>query len=143
MLDEATVRLLVGRGCTEKKILDYYQTFYSNTRGYGERCIRRFCRAYNIRRISDVEIDSYVENFISLYGHGNCRSVMQGIIRYTLGIPSGIVSQRCITRSLKRSAPLAYEAWARDTLELHTSARKDIWIKMKKLLGNMVARMRL
>ena len=131
MLDEATVRLLVGRECTEKKILDYYQTFYSNTRGYGERCIRRFCRA------------ELIENFISLYGHGNCRSMMQGIIRYTLGIPSGIVSQRCIARSLKRSAPLAYEAWARDTLEPHTSVRKDIWIKMKKLLGNMVARMRL
>ena len=117
MLDEATVRLLVGRGCTHKKISDYYQTLYPKTRGYGERSIRRFCRAYNIKRINDVEIDSYVENFISLYGHENCRSMMQGIIRYTLGITGGIVSQRRIGRSLKRLAPLAYEARARDTLD--------------------------
>ena len=40
-----------------------------------------------------MEIDSCVENFISLYGHGYGRSVMQGSIRYTLGISSGIVSQ--------------------------------------------------
>ena len=52
MLDEVTVRLLVGRGCTHKKISDYYQTLYPNTRGYSEKSIRRFCRAYNIRRIS-------------------------------------------------------------------------------------------
>ena len=70
-------------------------------------------------------------------------TVMEIVDQCRLGIPSGIVSQRCIARSLKRLAPLAYEAWARDTLELHTSVRKDIWIKMKKLLGNMVARMRL
>ena len=28
MLDEATVRLLVGGGCTHRKISDYYQTLY-------------------------------------------------------------------------------------------------------------------
>ena len=43
MLDEATVRLLVRRGCTHKKISDFYQTLYPNTRGYSERSIRRFC----------------------------------------------------------------------------------------------------
>ena len=64
-----------------------------------------------------MEIDSYVENFISLYGHGYGRSMMEGIIRYTLGISSGIISQRRIARSLKRLAPLAYEARARDTLD--------------------------
>ena len=117
MLDEATVRLLVGSGCTHKKISDYYQKLYPNTRGYGERSIQRFCRTYNIRRISDVEIDRYVENFILLYGHGHGRSMMQSSIRYTLGISSGTVSQRHIARSLKRLAPLAYEAWARDTLD--------------------------
>ena len=94
MLDEVTVRLLLGRGCTHKKISDYYQILYPNTRRYDERSIRKFCRAYNTRRISDVEIDSYVENFISLYGHGYGRSMMQAIIRYTLGTSSGIVSQR-------------------------------------------------
>ena len=117
MLDEATVRLLVRRGCTHKKISDSYQTLYPNTRGYSERSIRRFCRAYNIRRISDVEIDNRVENFISLYGHGYGRSMMQGSIRYTLWISSGIVSQRRIARSLKRLTPLAYEAQERDTLD--------------------------
>ena len=70
-----------------------------------------------MRRISDVEIDSYVENFVSLYGHEYGRSMMQGSIRYTLGISSGIVSQLRIARSLKRLAPLAYEAQARDTLD--------------------------
>ena len=94
MLDEVTVRLPLGRGCTHKKISDYYQILYPNTRRYGERSIRKFCRAYNTRRISDVEIDSYVENFISLYGHGYDRSMMQAIIRYALGTSSGIVSQR-------------------------------------------------
>ena len=82
MLDEATVRLLVGRGCTHKKISDYYQILCPNTRRYSERSIQRFCRAFNIR-ISDVKIDSYVEDFISLYGHGYGRSMMQGSIRYT------------------------------------------------------------
>ena len=117
MLDKATGRLLVGRGSTHKKISDYCQTLYPNTRGYSEGSIPRFCRACNIRRISDVENDSYVENFISLYGHGYDRSVMQSSIRCTLGISSGIVSQRRIARSLKRLAPLAYEVRARDTLD--------------------------
>ena len=70
MLDEATVRLLVERGCAHKKISHYYQARYPNTRGYSKRSIQNFCRAYSIRRISDVEIESYVENLISLYGHG-------------------------------------------------------------------------
>ena len=48
------------------------------------------------------KLKAIVENFISLYGHGYCRSMMQGIIRHTLGISSGIVSQRRIARSLKR-----------------------------------------
>ena len=98
-----------------KKISDYYRKPYPNTRGYSERSIRKFCRAYNLR-ISDVEIDSYVENFIPLYGHGYGRSMMQGSIRYTLGISSGIVWKWRIERYLKGLAPLAYEARARDTL---------------------------
>ena len=106
----------MGRGCTHKKISDCYQTLYPNTRGYSERIIWRFCRTYNIRRISDVQIDNF-ENFISLYGHRYVRSMMQGSIRYTLAISSGIVSQRRIARSLKRLAPFAYKAWARDTFD--------------------------
>ena len=132
-----------------RKISDYHRTLYPNTRGCSERSIRRFCRAYN-RRISDVEIDSYVENFIPLYGHRYGRSMMQGSIRYTLGISSWSVSQRRIARSLKRLAPLAYEARApiqyltgpiQYLTLLHTSVIKDIRIKMKKLLWDMVARM--
>ena len=106
----------MGGGCRHKKISDYYQTLYPNIRGYSERSIRRFCRASNIT-ICDVEIDNYVENFIPLYSHRYCRSMIQGSIRYTLGISSGIVSQKRIARSLKISAPLAYEARARDTLD--------------------------
>ena len=64
-----------------------------------------------------MEIDNFIENFISLYGHGYGRSMMQGSIRYKLGISSGIVSQRRIARSLKRLVPLAYEARARDTFD--------------------------
>ena len=105
MLDEATVRLLVGGGCTHKKISDYFQTLYPNTRGYSERSIRRFCRAYNIR-ICDVEIDSYIENFIPLYVHGYGQSMMQVSIRYTLETSSGIVSQRRIAISLKSTINL-------------------------------------
>ena len=95
----------MGGRCKHKKISDYYQTLYLNTRGYSERSIRRFCRAYNIR-ICDVEMDSYVENFIPLYGHGYGQSMVQGSIRYTLGISSGIVSQRRIARSLKSTISL-------------------------------------
>ena len=43
--------------------------------------------------------------------------MMQGSIRYTLGISNETVSQRRIARSLKRLAPLAYETRARDTLD--------------------------
>ena len=60
---------------------------------------------------------AYVEKFISLYGHGYGRSMMQGSIRYTFGISSGTVYQRRIARSLKILAPLPYEAWARDTFD--------------------------
>ena len=107
----------MGRGCSHKKISDYHQTRYPNIRGYSERSIRRFCRAYNIRRISDVEIDNFIENFISLYGHGYDQSMTQGRMRYILGISSGIVSQRRIARCLKSLAPSAYEARARDTFD--------------------------
>ena len=116
MFTVSIMRFIVGGGCPHKKILDYYQTLYPNTRGYSEKSIQRFCRAYNIT-ICDVEIDSYVENFIPLYSHRYCRSMMQGSIRYTLGISSGMVSQKRIARSLKRLAPLTYEARARDTLD--------------------------
>ena len=105
MLDEATVRLLVKGGCTHKKISDYYQILYPNTRGYSQRSIQGFCRAYNMR-ICDVEIDSYIENFIPLYGHGYGQSMMQGSIRCTLGTSSGIVSQRHIAISLKSTISL-------------------------------------
>ena len=96
-----------------------------------------------------MEIDSYVENFISLYGHGYGRSMMQDSIRYMFGTSSEIVSQRRIARSLKRLAPLAYEARARDTLHRTNPipyfapyfGYKDIWIKMKKLLRDSVAHM--
>ena len=138
----------MGRGCTHKKISDYYyQTFYPNTRGYSERIIWRFCRTYNIRRISDVQIDNF-ENFISLYGHRYVRSMTQGSIRYTLAISSGIVSQRRIARSLKRLAPFAYKAWARDTFDRTNPipyfapyfGYKGHMDQNEKLLRNTVAR---
>ena len=117
MVDETTVSLLVGRSCKHRKISDYYQILYPNTPGYCERSIQIFCRAYNIRQISDVEINSCVENFISLYRHRYGRSMMQGSIWYTLGISSEIVSLRRIARSLKRLAPSAYEDWTHDALD--------------------------
>ena len=43
--------------------------------------------------------------------------MMQESVSYTLGISSGIVSQRRIARSMKRLVPLAYEARARDALD--------------------------
>ena len=117
MLDETTISLLVRKRCTQKQISNYYQILYPNTRGYCERSIRRFCKAYNIRRISNVETNSCVENFISLYRHRYGRSMMQDSITYTLGISSGIVSLRRMARSLKRLAPSAYEDWTHDALD--------------------------
>ena len=64
-----------------------------------------------------MELDNFIDNFISLYGQGYGRSMMKGSIKYTLGISSGIISQRCVGRSLKKLAPLAYEARARDTFD--------------------------
>ena len=43
--------------------------------------------------------------------------MMQDSVSYTLGISSGIVSQRRIAKSMKRLVPLAYEARARDALD--------------------------
>ena len=46
---------------------------------------------------------------------------MQDSVSYTLGIFSGIVSQRRIARSMKRLVPLAYEARARGALDIINS----------------------
>ena len=64
-----------------------------------------------------MELENFIDNFISLHSQGYGRTMMEGSIKYTLGISSGIISHRCVGRSLKRLAPLAYEARARDTFD--------------------------
>ena len=50
------------------------------------------------------------------YGHGYGRALMQGSIRSALGVTTGVISQRRVSRALRRVAPIAYEAMARDIM---------------------------
>lgn len=115
--DINTVRELVRKGHTHLYISNYYQLLNPSTRGISERSVRRYCRAHDITRISDGELDELVQEFVNSYGHGYGRALMQGSIRSNLGVTVGVVSQRRVARSLNRIAPAAYNARARDVLE--------------------------
>ena len=68
LLDEETVALLVRRGYTHKAISGYYKSLNPGIRGLSERSVHRFCHSKSIHRISDDEIDGYVEKY-------NCRKI--------------------------------------------------------------------
>jgi len=114
--DIELITSLVRRGFSHALISQHFQHLYPNTRGYSSRSIRRICRTNHITRITDNELDIVVGNFITHYGHTYGRAMMQGSVNAALGITHGAVSQRRVSRALRRLAPDAFEARTRDML---------------------------
>ena len=117
LVDLSDIQLFVRRGYTHAQIADILGQRHPNTRGLSERSVRRFCRRNGIVRLSSLELDGIVEDQIARYGHGYGRSLMQGSIWRELSTVGGSASQRRIAASLKRLAPAAYQARARDVLD--------------------------
>lgn len=102
---------------THHDIAIHLQQIYPDTKGLSERSVRRYCGNQNITRMTDDELDGIVEDFVTRYGHGYGRSMMQGSIRAAIGITVGIMSQRHVSNSLRRVAPVEFEQQTRDLLE--------------------------
>ena len=81
LVDIAKIQHIVWRG----NIAITIQERFPGRRGISERSIRRFCRRNNISRISNVQLDLVVQDFVELYGHGYGRAMMQGSIRSFIG----------------------------------------------------------
>lgn len=90
---------------------------YPNQRRLSERSDRRYYQRHNIHRLDDNEIEGVVSSFVTMYGHQYGISLMQGSVRAYFGVTGHIVSQRRMSRALRRVAPEAFEARTRDVLE--------------------------
>ena len=140
LVDIAEIQHMVWRGMSHRNIAITIQERFPGRRGISERSIRRFCRSNNISRISNVQLDLVVQDFVELYGHGYGRAMMQGSIRSFIGATTGVISQRRVSQSLLRVAPLAYEERTRDIFErtylyhimLHILVTSVTWSKMKR-----------
>ena len=117
LVDIAEIQHMVWRGMSHRNIAITIHERFPGRRGISERSIRRFCRSNNISRISNVQLDLVVQDFVELYGHGYGRAMMQGSIRSFIGATTGVISQRRVSQSLLRVAPLAYEERTRDIFE--------------------------
>ena len=85
LVDIAEIQHMVWRGMSHRNIAITIQERFPGRRGISERSIRRFCRRNNISRISNVQLDLVVQDFVELYGHGYGRAMMQGSIRSFIG----------------------------------------------------------
>ena len=117
LVDIVEIQNMVWRGMSHRNIAITIHERFPGRRGISERSIRRFCRSNNISRISNVQLDLVVQDFVELYGHGYGRAMMQGSIRSFIGATTGVISQRRVSQSLLRVAPLAYEERTRDIFE--------------------------
>ena len=116
-VDISTIRDHVRKGNTHRLISDILKEIYPGKTGFSERSIRRLCSKHGIRKLTDGEIDGIVSRTIMSYGHGYGRAMMQGAIRSQYGALLGCVSQRRISKSLQRLAPIKFDARRRDILE--------------------------
>jgi len=108
---------MVRNGMTHLEIANYYRQLYPDQRGLSERSFRRYCKTYNITKITDTELDNIVRDFVGRYGHGYGRALMQGSIRASIGATIGVVSQRRVSNSLRRIAPVEFDQRTRDVFE--------------------------
>ena len=115
--NEDFVRDLVKRGASHLTVANYYKDVNPGLRGISERSVRRYCKAHGITRITDDEVDEMVGEMIENYGHCYGRALMQGSVRFQLGVTYGAVSQQRVTRSLRRLAPDAFEARTLDVID--------------------------
>ena len=115
--DISAIRDLVRKGNNHRQISDILKEIYPGKTGFTERSIRRLCSKYGIRKLTDGEIDGIVSRMIMSYGHCYGRAMMQGAIRLQYGALLGCVSQRRISKSLQRVAPIEFDARRRDISE--------------------------
>ena len=111
------MREMVQRGMTHLQISNQLKQLHPLDRGISERSDRRFCRINNVTRITDQELDNLVGTCIARFGHGYGRSLMQGSIRALIGSTGRVVSQRRVSNSLRRLAPVEFELRTRDLQE--------------------------
>ena len=114
---EPTIALLFTQGCDYERISSYLQGVAAGRYGFSTGSVRRFCsnRGMRIRHnLSDLQLDQVVRFFVGRVGHTYGRRTLQGLLR-SYGIQ---VSQRRIASSLRRLAPVQYQARRQDTYRL-------------------------
>ena len=116
-VDSSSIRDLVRKENTHRQIFDTLKEIYPGKTRFSETSICRLCSKYEIRKLTDDEIDGIVWRMIMSYGHFYGRAMMQGAIRSQYGTSLGCVSQRWISKSWQRVAPIEFGARRRDILE--------------------------
>ena len=105
--NEDEIRRRILRGNTYKQVSQYLHSASNSIRGLSARSVRRFCRSRGIRyrcNLSDGELDSVVQRFVSRVGHMYGRRSLHGLLR-SQGIH---VSQDRVGRFLSCTYHLAH-----------------------------------
>ena len=122
---------MVQRGRTHSDIAINLQQLHPHVRGLSERSVRRYCRNNSITRITDTQLDHIVSDSVARYGHGHCRSMMQGSVRATrCNILSGFAETHC--KFIETYFPFEYEQRTQDLLLERTNPvtllRSIFWV---------------
>ena len=86
-------------------------------KGISERSVRRYFKSNRITKITDHELEEIAGNLINRFGHGYGRSLMQGSDRAIVGSTVRVVSQRRVSETLRRLAPIPFEERTSDLLQ--------------------------
>ena len=117
LVDVEEVRGMIQRGLSHLQISSHLKELFPDKRGIIERSVRRYFKRNRITIITDHELEEIFGNLINRFGHGYGRSLMQGSDRAIVGSTVRVVSQRRVSETLRRLAPIPFEERTRDLLQ--------------------------
>ena len=109
---------MLQKGQNYNQIAEYYQNIYPGIRGFSARSFRRYCKLKGMTRPTEEKFTRIMHYLASNYRHFYRIRMMQVSISSLLGITSGSVSQRGISKVLKLLAPATHQARGCETLEM-------------------------
>ena len=86
-----------------RKLVAITEENTAGPRGLTSLSVRRYCADRDIRRLTNDDLDEKVEDHMKCNGDSYGRRMMQGSIRFLLGVTSGAVSQTRISAGLHAS----------------------------------------
>ncbi|XP_064383624.1 uncharacterized protein LOC135351363 isoform X2 [Halichondria panicea] len=112
-MDVDEVFEMVTSGMTHEDISNTLKTRFPGIRGFSARSVRRFCSENGIHKPDSAQVDAVVECAVTEVGHVYGRRMLKGVLE-SKGIK---VSEKRVSESLQRVAPLQYDQRRNDTLD--------------------------